>query len=63
MKIALDPYMFRRLPLTDVPGLVAWQRGRMIRLGLIGCGRIGRVHADSTDVHPRAPLVRVYAGY
>ncbi len=32
----------------------------MIRLGLIGCGRIGRVHADSIDVHPRAQLVRVY---
>src|ERR671937_3321368 len=23
MKIALDPYMFRRVPLTDLPGLVA----------------------------------------
>ena len=23
MKIALDPYMFRRVPLTDVPALVA----------------------------------------
>ncbi|MFI7135863.1 inositol 2-dehydrogenase [Nonomuraea sp. NPDC050153] len=31
----------------------------MVRLGLIGCGRIGRVHADSIDVHPRAELVRV----
>jgi myo-inositol 2-dehydrogenase/D-chiro-inositol 1-dehydrogenase len=35
----------------------------MIRLGLIGCGRIGRAHADSIDVHPRAALIRVYAGY
>ena len=32
----------------------------MVRLGLIGCGRIGRVHADSVDVHPRAQLARVY---
>ncbi|HMI25607.1 MAG TPA: TIM barrel protein, partial [Streptosporangiaceae bacterium] len=23
MKITLDPYMFRRVPLTDLPGLVA----------------------------------------
>ena len=23
MKIALDPYMFRRVPLTELPGLVA----------------------------------------
>jgi myo-inositol 2-dehydrogenase/D-chiro-inositol 1-dehydrogenase len=32
----------------------------MVRLGLIGCGRIGRVHADSIDVHPRAELARVF---
>ena len=32
----------------------------MVRLGLIGCGRIGRVHADSIDVHPRAELAVVY---
>lgn len=31
----------------------------MLNLGLIGCGRIGHVHADSIDVHPRARLVRV----
>jgi myo-inositol 2-dehydrogenase / D-chiro-inositol 1-dehydrogenase len=31
----------------------------MVRLGLIGCGRIGRVHADSIDVHPRAELAAV----
>ena len=31
----------------------------MVQLGLIGCGRIGRVHADSVDVHPRAQLVKV----
>jgi myo-inositol 2-dehydrogenase/D-chiro-inositol 1-dehydrogenase len=31
----------------------------MIRVGLIGCGRIGRVHADSVTVHPRAELARV----
>jgi myo-inositol 2-dehydrogenase/D-chiro-inositol 1-dehydrogenase len=32
----------------------------MVRLGLIGCGRIGRVHADSIGVHPRAQLARAY---
>jgi myo-inositol 2-dehydrogenase / D-chiro-inositol 1-dehydrogenase len=32
----------------------------MVRLGVIGCGRIGRVHADSIDVHPRAELAYVY---
>src|ERR1700722_4315324 len=32
----------------------------MIRVGLIGCGRIGRVHADSIDVPPHAQLAHVY---
>ena len=32
----------------------------MIRFALFGCGRIGRVHADSIDVHPRAQLAWVY---
>ena len=32
----------------------------MVRLGLIGCGRIGRVHADSISVHPGAELARVF---
>jgi myo-inositol 2-dehydrogenase / D-chiro-inositol 1-dehydrogenase len=32
----------------------------MVRLALIGCGRIGRVHADSIDVHPRAEFAYVY---
>lgn len=32
----------------------------MVRLGVIGCGRIGRVHTDSIDIHPRAELARVY---
>jgi myo-inositol 2-dehydrogenase / D-chiro-inositol 1-dehydrogenase len=31
----------------------------VVRMGLIGCGRIGRVHADSLAVHPRAEFVRV----
>ena len=33
---------------------------RVIRFALFGCGRIGRVHADSIDVHPRAELAWVY---
>jgi myo-inositol 2-dehydrogenase / D-chiro-inositol 1-dehydrogenase len=32
----------------------------MVRVGLIGCGRIGRVHADSVAVSSRAELARVY---
>ncbi len=28
----------------------------MVRFALFGCGRIGRVHADSIAVHPRAEL-------
>ncbi len=31
----------------------------MVRFALFGCGRIGRVHADSIAVHPRAELVQV----
>ena len=31
----------------------------MVRVGLIGCGRIGRVHADSITVSPRAELAHV----
>jgi len=32
----------------------------VIRFALLGCGRFGRVHADSIDVHPRAELAWVY---
>ena len=32
----------------------------MLRLGLLGCGRIGRVHADSLAAHPRAELAVAY---
>jgi myo-inositol 2-dehydrogenase / D-chiro-inositol 1-dehydrogenase len=32
----------------------------LIRFGLLGCGRIGCVHADSIDVHPQAELAWVY---
>ena len=31
----------------------------MVRVGLIGCGRIGRVHADSIAVSSRAELAHV----
>src|SRR4029453_18926222 len=36
------------------------QQSGLIRFGLFGCGRIGRVHAESIDVHPRAELAWVY---
>jgi len=32
----------------------------MLRIGLFGAGRIGRVHADSLAAHPRAELATVY---
>jgi predicted dehydrogenase len=32
----------------------------VIRFALFGAGRIGRVHADSIDVHPQAELAWVY---
>jgi myo-inositol 2-dehydrogenase/D-chiro-inositol 1-dehydrogenase len=32
----------------------------LIRFALFGAGRIGRVHADSIAVHPRAELAWVY---
>lgn len=35
----------------------------MVGFGLMGCGRIGRVHADSINFHPRAELVRVFDPY
>jgi predicted dehydrogenase len=31
----------------------------MLRIALFGCGRIGRVHADSIAAHPRAELAWV----
>ncbi|HEU5483402.1 MAG TPA: inositol 2-dehydrogenase [Microlunatus sp.] len=34
-----------------------------LRIGLLGCGRIGRVHADSVTLHPRAELARVFDPY
>ena len=32
----------------------------MIRFGLFGCGRIGKMHAEYVATHPRAELVSVY---
>ena len=32
----------------------------MVRFGLFGCGRIGRMHADTIAAHPRAQLRMVY---
>jgi myo-inositol 2-dehydrogenase/D-chiro-inositol 1-dehydrogenase len=36
------------------------QGGGMVRFGLFGCGRIGRMHADTIAAHPRAELRMVY---
>ena len=33
---------------------------RMLDFALLGCGRIGRMHADYIAAHPRARLARVY---
>ena len=32
----------------------------MLRFGLFGCGRIGRVHAESVASNPRAELAIAY---
>ncbi|MFO1035599.1 MAG: inositol 2-dehydrogenase [Geminicoccaceae bacterium] len=32
----------------------------MLRMGLFGCGRIGRMHADTIAAHPRMQLFAVY---
>lgn len=32
----------------------------MIRIAVLGCGRIGRMHADNIAAHPRAELAGVY---
>ena len=32
----------------------------MVRIALLGCGRIGRMHAANIARHPRAALAMVY---
>src|SRR4051794_35249623 len=32
----------------------------MVRFAVLGCGRIGRMHARNIKAHPRAELVTVY---
>jgi myo-inositol 2-dehydrogenase/D-chiro-inositol 1-dehydrogenase len=32
----------------------------MVRFAVLGCGRIGRMHAGSIAAHPRAKLTPVY---
>jgi len=32
----------------------------MVRIAVLGCGRIGRMHADNIAVHPRAALAAVF---
>jgi myo-inositol 2-dehydrogenase/D-chiro-inositol 1-dehydrogenase len=32
----------------------------MVRFAVLGCGRIGRMHARNIKAHPRAELVSVY---
>jgi len=32
----------------------------MVRIAVLGCGRIGRMHADNIAVHPRATLAAVF---
>src|SRR4051794_41917910 len=36
-----------------------WRWSDVLRFGLFGCGRIGKVHADSIATHPRAELAWV----
>ena len=35
----------------------------MLRIAVLGCGRIGQMHADNVAKHPRAQLVAVYDVY
>ncbi|MCP4319592.1 MAG: inositol 2-dehydrogenase [Hyphomicrobiales bacterium] len=35
----------------------------MLRISVLGCGRIGRMHADNIAAHPRAELVGVFDVY
>jgi myo-inositol 2-dehydrogenase / D-chiro-inositol 1-dehydrogenase len=37
-----------------------WEEVQMIRIAVLGCGRIGRMHADNIAAHPRADLAMVY---
>ena len=39
---------------------MCWSAEVVLRFGLFGCGRIGRVHADSIAAHPRAELAIAY---
>ena len=32
----------------------------MLRIAVLGCGRIGRMHAANIAAHPRAKLIAVY---
>ena len=32
----------------------------MLRIAVLGCGRIGQMHAANVAKHPRAELVTVY---
>ena len=32
----------------------------MLKIALLGCGRIGRMHADNIAAHPRAALATVF---
>ncbi len=56
MKIALDPYMFRRVPLTDLPGLVADLGYQYIELS-------PREDFLPFFVHPRAARARSSSRY
>jgi myo-inositol 2-dehydrogenase / D-chiro-inositol 1-dehydrogenase len=37
-----------------------WEEVQMIRIAVLGCGRIGRMHADNIAAHPRAALAGVF---
>ena len=36
------------------------KRKQMVNFAVLGCGRIGRMHARNIKAHPRADLVSVY---
>src|ERR1700751_5928091 len=50
----------RHLRGRGCPGPSSEEYRVMVRFAVLGCGRIGRMHARNLKAHPRAELVIVY---
>jgi myo-inositol 2-dehydrogenase/D-chiro-inositol 1-dehydrogenase len=40
--------------------VISFREGMMVSIAVLGCGRIGRMHADNIAAHPRAMLAGVF---